>query len=87
MLVLTRKTNESIMIGDQVEIVIVDIHGDQVKVGIRAPREVAVHRKEVYDEIKKANISAVQDKKPQLAGLGKLFKDQSDSPKGNNGKK
>ncbi|HNW93096.1 MAG TPA: carbon storage regulator CsrA, partial [bacterium] len=59
MLVLTRKTNESIMIGEQIELVVVDIHGDQVKIGIRAPREVAVHRKEVYDEIKKANISAV----------------------------
>lgn len=87
MLVLTRKTNESIMIGDQVEIVIVDIHGDQVKVGIRAPREVAVHRKEVYDEIKRANISAVQDNKPQLAGLGKLFNEKKDISKGNNGNK
>lgn len=87
MLVLTRKTNESIMIGDQVEIVIVDIHGDQVKVGIRAPREVAVHRKEVYDEIKKANISAVQDSKPQLAGFGKLLSEKKEVPNGSDGKK
>jgi carbon storage regulator len=86
MLVLTRKTNESIMIGDQVEIVIVDIHGDQVKVGIRAPREVAVHRKEVYDEIKKANISAVQDKKPKLTGFSSLLRDKNDVNKGNDNK-
>ena len=44
MLVLTRKLNESIMVGDNVKITIVDVKGDQVKLGITAPREVAVHR-------------------------------------------
>lgn len=87
MLVLTRKTNESIMIGDQIELVVVDIHGDQVKLGIRAPREVSVHRKEVYDEIKKANISAVQDNAPKLSGLGKLFPARKDDTTDGNGKK
>ena len=53
MLVLTRKRNESIMIGDAVEVTIVDIRGDKVRLGITAPAEIAVHRKEVYEAIKR----------------------------------
>jgi carbon storage regulator len=59
MLVLARRLNESIMIGDDVEIVVIDIKGDQVKLGIKAPKKITVHRKEVYDEIRKENIAAV----------------------------
>ena len=62
MLVLARKTNESIMIGEDIEVVIIDIKGDQVKLGIKAPKKVAVHRKEIYDDIKQANITAVNQK-------------------------
>jgi carbon storage regulator len=62
MLVLARKVNESIMIGDDIEVVIIDIKGDQVKLGIKAPKSVAVHRKEIYDEIQKENIAAMQSK-------------------------
>ena len=58
MLVLSRKLNQSIMIGDDVEIVVVSVDRDQVKLGIKAPREIAVHRSEVYLEIKRANESA-----------------------------
>lgn len=50
------------MIGDDIEIVIIDIKGDQVKLGIKAPKSVAVHRKEIYDEIQKENIAAMQSK-------------------------
>lgn len=53
MLVLSRKKNESIIIGDQIEITIVEIRGDKVRLGIEAPREVSVHRREVYDAIKR----------------------------------
>jgi carbon storage regulator len=53
MLVLSRKKDETIMIGDNIEIIIVDIKGDKVRVGINAPTEVPVHRKEVYDVINK----------------------------------
>jgi carbon storage regulator len=60
MLVLARKVNESIMIGDDIEIVIIDIKGDQVKLGIKAPKSVAVHRKEIYEEIQKENIAAMR---------------------------
>lgn len=53
MLVLSRQRDESIMIGDDVEITIVDVRGDKVRLGITAPREVSVHRREVYDAIQK----------------------------------
>jgi carbon storage regulator len=53
MLVLSRQRNESIMIGDDVEIIIVDVRGDKVRLGITAPRAISVHRKEVYEAIQK----------------------------------
>lgn len=54
MLVLSRQRDETIMIGDDIEITIVDIRGDKVRLGITAPTQVSVHRKEVYDAIKAA---------------------------------
>ncbi len=51
MLVLTRKTHQSIMIGDDIEIVVTSVKGEQVRLGITAPREVPVHRREIYDLI------------------------------------
>jgi carbon storage regulator len=53
MLVLSRQKDESIMIGDDVEITIVDVRGDKVRLGINAPRSVSVHRKEIYLAIQK----------------------------------
>ena len=64
MLVLGRKINQSIIIGDNIEIVVVDIRKDQVKLGIKAPRDVAIYRKEIYEEIKAENIRAMQSKEP-----------------------
>ncbi len=58
MLVLSRQRDETIMIGDEVEITIVDIRGDKVRLGISAPRHIQVHRKEVYDAIKRENQQA-----------------------------
>lgn len=60
MLVLTRKIDECLMIGDDVEVMVVDIDGDQVKIGIEAPRDIPIHRKEVYEEIQRENIAAAQ---------------------------
>jgi carbon storage regulator len=64
------------MIGDEVEIVIVDIKGDQVKIGVKAPRNVSVHRTEVYQEIQEENRQAAQaDIQPEaLKQLGDQFK-------------
>jgi carbon storage regulator len=53
MLVLSRKKNESIVINDEITIVVVEIRGDKVRLGIEAPKEVPVHRREVYDAIKR----------------------------------
>lgn len=59
MLALSRKKNEAIMINNDIEITILEVKGDQVKVGITAPREIPVYRKEVYLQIQEANQEAV----------------------------
>jgi carbon storage regulator len=67
MLVLSRKKNESIVINDSITIVVVEIRGDKVRLGIEAPKEVPVHRREVYEAIKRgdaANASAPADPAP-----------------------
>ncbi|HTQ09212.1 MAG TPA: carbon storage regulator CsrA [Fimbriimonadaceae bacterium] len=58
MLVLTRKLHQSIVIGDGIEVVVLEVRGEQVRLGIRAPKNVAVHRKEIYDQIQQENKSA-----------------------------
>ena len=55
MLVLTRKPDQSIMVGDDIEITVLEVRGEQVRLGIRAPRNVAVHRKEVFEQIQQGN--------------------------------
>lgn len=60
MLVLTRKINQSIIIGDDVEVVVLEVRGEQVRLGIRAPKSVAVHRKEIYEQIQAENRAASQ---------------------------
>jgi len=55
MLILTRKRNERIMIGDAIEVIVVDIRGEQVQIGINAPKQVPVHRREVYEAIVREN--------------------------------
>jgi carbon storage regulator len=65
MLVLSRKKNESIVINNDITIVVVEIRGDKVRLGVEAPKEVPVHRREVYDAIKRN--SAVQDAAAEAA--------------------
>lgn len=65
MLVLSRKLNQSIVIGDEIRIVVVSIDRDTIKLGIDAPRSVPVHRSEVYEEIQRANRAAVPGTPPQ----------------------
>ena len=75
MLVLARKINESIIIGDNIELMVVEIKGDQVKLGIRAPKEVPVYRGEIYKEIQKENIAASQTEfNPEIAKILKKKK-------------
>lgn len=74
MLVLTRKLNESIMIGDSVEVTVVEVKGEQVKLGIKAPKDVKVHRREVYLAIQSENIDASKLSAGSVDRLGGLFK-------------
>jgi len=61
MLVLSRQKDESIIIGDDVEITVVDVRGDKVRLGISAPRNVSVHRKEIYDAIQREKEALKED--------------------------
>lgn len=74
MLVLTRKINESIMIGDNIEIMVLDVRENQVKIGIRAPRDVSIHRQEVYEEIKAENMRAQTSEPPALDQAAKALR-------------
>ena len=70
MLVLARQRDETIMIGDDVEVTIVDIRGDKVRLGINAPRSVSVHRKEIYDQIQRENRNAAKLQPQDVPTLG-----------------
>lgn len=71
MLVLSRHRDESIMIGDDVVITIVDIRGDKVRLGIEAPTDIPVHRQEVYEAIKRENERASKVNPSSTKDLGK----------------
>ena len=72
MLVLTRRANQSIMIGHDIVVTILEVRGDQVRIGIRAPREVDVHREEVFAALQQANRSAASPSKAALETLGAI---------------
>lgn len=74
MLILDRKENQSIMIGEDIEITIVNIKGDHAKIGINAPIHIKVYRKEIYEEIQKANIEAAKVKPADIKDFKNLFK-------------
>ena len=61
MLVLSRMKNESIMIGDDIEVFVVDVYGGKARLGIRAAKDVPVHRREIYDRIKREGGSDAHD--------------------------
>jgi carbon storage regulator len=82
MLVLSRKRDESIMIGDNVEVTVVDVRGDVVKLGVRAPRAVTVHRKEVFESIQRENIEAAKASRSGLAKLLEAVRQHSGNEKG-----
>jgi carbon storage regulator len=70
MLVLSRQRDESIVIGDNIVVTIVDVRGDKVRLGIEAPREVSVHRREVYDAIQRENQQAAQIRLDEARRIG-----------------
>ena len=74
MLVLTRRPGESIMIGDEVVVTVLDVRGDVVRVGIRAPRSVQVHREEVYRELQKANVEAASPAENAVEALSEMIR-------------
>jgi len=80
MLVLSRQRDETIIIGDDIEITVVDIRGDKVRLGVNAPKHISVHRKEVYDAIRRENREAAQVKPEDLSLLGKMIPPQGPKP-------
>jgi carbon storage regulator len=80
-LVLSRQRDESIMIGDNIVITVVDIRGDKVRLGINAPTEIPVHRQEVYEAIQRENLRASQLDPKDARGLGKSSNSSPDSGK------
>ncbi|MEE8423551.1 MAG: carbon storage regulator CsrA [Thermodesulfobacteriota bacterium] len=84
MLVLTRKSGESIRIGDDVRIVLLDIKGHQVRLGIEAPHDVPIHREELYLKIQKENVKAAEVDLGTFAKIAEMmFK--KDTPEDNSG--
>ena len=74
MLVLTRRPNQSIMIGGDIVITVLEVRGDQVRLGIKAPRDVEVHRDEVWAELQQANRAAALADRKAVEGLEALRK-------------
>lgn len=72
MLTLARKVNESIIVNDNIEITVLDVKGDQIKIGIDAPKSVPIYRKELYVQIQQANAEAANMNNPQV--LSNLMK-------------
>ena len=73
MLVLARKPNESIIIGDTIAVTVLGVEGDQVKLGITAPKEIPIHRQEIYEQLRKANIEAARSSPADLSSIAKLL--------------
>ena len=74
MLVFTRKKGESLIIGNEIEVTILSVGSGSVKVGINAPRHISVHRKEVYEAIKRENVAASKSQIPPPEVIKKLMK-------------
>lgn len=74
MLVLTRKLNESIMIGNDIEITLLAVDGEQIKLGINAPKQIDIHRKEIYLSIQQENSQAINTEVTTLTNLSNFFR-------------
>ncbi|GII24523.1 carbon storage regulator CsrA [Planosporangium mesophilum] len=80
MLVLTRRPGESVMIGDDVVITVLDVRGDVVRLGIKAPRSVQVHREEVYLELQKVNQEAASPSDVAVEALSRMLRPDGEKP-------
>jgi carbon storage regulator len=73
MLALSRKPGESVIIGNDIEITILEVKGEQVKVGIKAPQSVAIYRKELFEQIQESNREASKISEDVMKNLNKIF--------------
>ena len=79
MLVLTRRPNQSIVIGGNIVVTVLEVRGDQVRIGIKAPRDVDVHRDEVWAELQQANRAAALPDRAAVESLEQLRKQRPDT--------
>lgn len=77
MLVLTRRSGESVMIGDDVVITVLEVRGDVIRLGIRAPRDIQVHREEIYRELQASNRAAASPTEDAVRALAQLIRPSS----------
>ena len=73
MLALSRKPGESVVIGNNIEITILEVKGEQIKVGIKAPKDIAIYRKELFEQIQDANREAAETSVQVMKNLNKIF--------------
>jgi carbon storage regulator len=78
-LVLTRRANQSIMIGHEIVVTVLEVRGDQVRLGIKAPRSIDVHREEIFAQLQQANRDAAQAPKPPIESLDGFTKSAGDA--------
>ncbi len=84
MLVLTRRANQSIMIGHEIVVTVLEVRGDQVRLGIKAPRSIDVHREEIFAQLQQANRDAVKSPKKALDALPEFTKTSDGDEGGRN---
>lgn len=87
MLVLSRQRDESIIIGDNIVVTIVDIRGDKVRLGINAPTEIPVHRQEVYEAIQRENVRSSKLDPKDAQAVGKAVAKENGTDPGANGQR
>jgi carbon storage regulator len=84
-LVLTRRANQSIMIGHEIVVTVLEVRGDQVRLGIKAPRSIDVHREEIFIQLQQANRDAAAPAHESLDALPELAPSDEESPSANSG--